>query len=303
MDRVAASNLDTYIKGKIIDNAVDKREQYTRIFYYGIVINNDDPKKANRIKVRIPFLDDNFYLNETEKSVGDDLLPWCMPVNRNFISTPENNSIVLVALMDPKTPYWGRIYMDSVTGLSEKDIFDSTRLVPEEDTYNNWTNAEAGQNIILKNKPSKANEFNVQNNVKYDMGIKGKGKNRVTLKEDSIEIYQNEKNNKKESMLIINEDIKMESSSNIQIISKKGGTKYHPLFDDPVYNYISEMNNMIRSIVMTMNSTPSLCNVNMAPNLPSPSAVQLITSLQQMFVKFNKLKQPGQGASKYIQIN
>src|SRR6185312_2009919 len=184
MDRIRASNVEDLIKGRMLDSAIDKREQYTRIFYYGHVINNSDPKNSNRIQVRIPFIDDNFYNGRT-KEEGDKLLPLCSAFSRNFISTPEQNSIVIVAVMDPKAPFWGRIYLDSITDLSATDIFDSQRLVPENKTYSNWENIELHHNIFLKSRPQESKEFNVKESIKYPMGIRGKGKNRVTLGKDS----------------------------------------------------------------------------------------------------------------------
>src|SRR5437764_451303 len=103
-ERIAQANLPDYLKSKLLDAAIDKREDYSRIFYHGIVINNNDPLNANRVKVRIPLIDDTIYVNKT-KDEGDLLLPWCIPANRNFVQTPENNSIVIVAIMDPKVPY------------------------------------------------------------------------------------------------------------------------------------------------------------------------------------------------------
>lgn len=303
MTRARIANVEEFIKGKIIDNAVDQREQYTRIFYYGIVVNNNDPSKSNRLKIRIPVLDDLFYLNKTNEE-GNEQLPWCSPISRNFICTPEQNTKVLVAVMDPKTPYWGRIYMDGITMKSKLDIFNKDRLTPESDTYEDWTNIEEHHNVILKNKPKNANEYNVADAVNYTMGIRGKGKNRVTLDKDNVSIYQNEGDTSKESLLTFTQNIKLEAADTMELLSKKGETNhYHPLFDKPVYDYINSMNSLIKDIIIVMNSTPSLCNINMAPNFPSPSAVKLIPTLAKLYVDFNKLKLPGQGASKKISIN
>jgi hypothetical protein len=302
MDRISTAGVDDWIKGKILDSAIDNKPQYTRIFYYGIVINNKDKKNSNRIKIRIPLIDDNIYNGRT-KEEGDNLLPWCSPISRNFIATPENNSIVLVAIMDPKLPLWGRIYFDSITDLSEKDIFDVNRLTPETNTYNNWENAQKHHNIILNSIPQKSNEYNTKDNVEYHMGIKGKGNNRVTLDEDNIIIYQNEGKGNNESLLSFTNNIKMEAGDKMELLSKLGGNHYHPVFDEPLYNYLSEINDLLKSIIIVQNSNPSLCNTNMLPNLPSPDAIKLVSKLSNMYIKFNKLKLPGNGASKQISIN
>lgn len=302
-DRIRTSNVEDWIKGKMLDAAVDQREHYTRIFYYGQVISNVDPKNSGRIKVRVPFLDDNLYKNKT-KDQGDDLLPWCSPVSRNFISQPENNSIVLIAVLDPKTPYWGRIYFDGIASMSAQSLFDSSRLIPETDTYNNWDNAEAQHNVYINTRPDQDNAYSTKNNINYLMGIKGKGKNKIVLDDKSIYLVQNENDNAKQSLMSFTENVKIQAADKLDLLSTKGNqTHYHPVFDQPLYDYLTEMNNMIKSIVTVMNTTPSLSSGNMTPNLPSPEAIQLIGKLANMYVKFNQFKLPGKGASKQININ
>lgn len=302
MDRVQASNVEDFIKSRILDSAIDKREQSTRIFYYGHVINNNDPKNSNRIQIRIPFLDDNIYNGRT-KEEGDKLLPWCSPFSRNFISTPENNTIVIIALMDPKVPQWGRIYLDNITDMSATDIFSSERLTPENKTYNNWENIELHHNVFLKSKPLQPKEYNVRENIKYSIGIKGKGKNKIVFNENSTDIFQNEKQGNKESLLQFTQNIKMEAGDEMFLLSKQGGNHYHPVFDKPLYDYLASMNDMLRQIVTVQNSFPSYCNINLLPNLPSKEAKQLVGKLSSMYSKFAKLKNPGVGASKKITIN
>lgn len=303
-ERIRVSNIEDYLKSRILDSAVDRKEDYTRIFYYGIVINNEDKKNCNRIQVRIPVIDDKFYLDKDKsKEENDKNLPWCSPMNRNFVATPENNSMVLVALLDPKIPYWGRMYFDAITDLNEKEkMFDPKRLVPEEKTYNNWENLEKTHNINMKMKPKKENEYNSKEKVEYLMGIRGKGKNRVTLEKDKVEIYQNEKETE-QSMLKFTKDIKMEAYDIMELLSVKGNkTHYHPLFDTPVYNFMQEQNNLMKSIITVLNTVPSLAP-NGSPDLPSPEAMQLLQPLTQLYANFAKLRQPGVGASKQIFIN
>lgn len=298
--RLQTADLDDYMKGKILDKALDNSQLSTRIFHFGIVIDNKDPQNINRIKVRIPLLDDKFYLNRTNDQ-GNELLPWSLPISRNLISTPENNSIIICAIFEPKNPDVGRMYFDSITNLSRTDILNIDRMIPESATYNNWDNIEQALNIRIKSKPKNSNEYNSKENVKYDIAIRGKGNNLLKFTKDSIELYQNKSS--KESKLIINENIILEASDTLELLSKKGGKKYHPVFDKPLYDYLNEMNNMIKSIVITLNSQPSLNNQNLFPNLPSPSAVKLIPSLSKMYASFSKLKMPGNGASKQININ
>ncbi len=300
--RLQTANTEDYIKGKLLGNAVDKTEDFSRVFYYGIVINNSDPKNANRIQVRIPIVDDRYYISDPQ-DLGNTKLPWCMPFNRNFISTPEHNSIVVVAFLDPRLPYFGRMYFDAMTDLNANDIFDYRRLVPEAATLSNWVNAEDHSGINIKSKPPDANAYNTRSNIQYGIGIRGKGKNRFKLTDTSVEIYQNEKDTDKESFLKLTSDVYMEAGTNMDLFSKKGGTKYHPVFDQPLYDYLLTMNEMLKAIIKTMATKPSINSINLTPNLPSPDTLELIAKLQNMYNGFNKLKIPGNGASKYLRIN
>jgi len=301
-DRIRTSNIDDFIKSRILDYAVDRKENNSRVFYYGQVINNTDPKNANRIQVRIPQLDDTFYLNRT-KAAGDKVLPWCSPISRNLLAIPENNSIVAVALLDPSTPYWGRIFLDSFTDLNDKDIFDSSRLNPETATYNNWDNVENIHNIIMKNRPKNDNDYNSSNNVDYSLGIKGKGNNKVLLGSDNVYIVQNEGVSGKQSMLTFTNNVNLTAANTLELLSSQGNsTHYHPVFDKPLFDYISKMNSLIKSIITLLNGVPALMS-NGSPCVPSPDAVSLIPSLTDMYAAFNSLKIAGNGASAKISIN
>lgn len=301
-DRVRTSNIEDYIKGKILDYAMDNSESNSRVFYYGIVINNNDPKNANRIQVRIPLLDDHYYLNRT-KTDGDKVLPWCNPISRNMLSTPENNSIVGIALFDPATPYWGRMFIDGFTDLNEKNIFDSSRLTPEINTYNNWNNVENVHNVIMKNRPKNDNDYNSSTNVNYPVGIKGKGNNKILLDDTSVYIVQNENVSGKQSMLKFTDSVNLTAANVLELLSSTGNrTHYHPVFHKPLYDQLSLMNNMIKSIVTMLNGTPAL-QANGSPCVPSPDAVNLITNLAEMYNGFNQMKIDGNGASAKIFIN
>ena len=300
-DRIQKSDINEYFDSELINRIFDENKNYTRVFYPGIVINNNDPKNSNRIQVRIPFIDDTYYLNVSQTD-GNKLLPWCSPISRNFISTPEQNSIIIVGLFDPITPYWGRMYFDGITDLNNKDLFDYTRLTPEINTYNNWNNIQLAQNMNIKSIPKNANQYNTNNNVKYKIGLRGKGNNRITLDNNSISIYQNE-NTSNQSMLEFTNNIDINAANNINITSKIGNnTNYHPVFDQPLYNFLSLQNNLIKSIIQTLISVPALQS-NTVPCIPSPEATALMTPLLNLYEQFNKLKLPGSGASKQIFIN
>ena len=301
LDRIRGADLEDFVAGKLMNQALFERYDTSKVFYFGQVINNVDPLNSNRIQLRIPGLDDSLYLGG--KSDGDSKLPWCLPFNRNFISTPENNSIVLVALFDPKNPYFGRIYFDGVSISSNINIFDKSRLTPETDTYNNWDNAEVIQNIRLKSKPNPANSYNTSENVQYSMGIKGKGNNRITLDETSTSLYQNEGSGN-QSLLKLTDSAVLQVAKTIDIISDQGTpTHYHPVFDQPLYKYLNEMNSIIRAIITVLGSNSAITTFPSQPTLPSPSALNLINNFSNMLVKYNDLIQPANGASKQISIN
>jgi len=300
--RLVTSNIEDFINSKLVNSALAEDDKLTRIFYHAIVMNNVDPKNCNRVQVRIPLIDDRYYFNNT-KAAGDAALPWCLPFSRNFIGTPENNSVIVVALMDPTLPFLGRIFFDSQTDLNATDIFDSTRTVPETATYNNWANAQSSLSMVLRSLPPNTKDYATGNNVVYRMGIRGKGQNRIEMDDVSTVIYQNEKVQGKESFLQMTDQVYMEAATTMQLFSKQGGTHYHPVFDTPLYNYLSEMNNMFKEIIKTMSTKPSINSMNLTPNLPSPDTPALIIKLQNMYNKFNVLKQPGNGASQYLSIN
>ncbi len=301
MDRIRASNTEDFIQSQMLNAALDQEDVNSRIFYFGTVINNQDPMNANRVQVRIPGVDEIYYISN-DTPAGNTQLPWCSPINRNFISTPENNTIVMVAIFDPKVPFWGRMYFDCITSMSTTEIFDYTRLTPESNTYNNWGNAQLAYNVSINGAPNPQNLYGVGNNVIYPAGIRGKGANRITLDSTFTAIYQNE-GTSSQSMLQFTDSILMHASKEIEIISDAGNSNhYHPVFDSPLYDFIEEQNSTIKAIITVMNSVPSLASSGIQ-NVASPDAVNLLTNITQLYLKFNQLKQPGQGASDQISIN
>ncbi len=301
LDRIRAADINDFINGKIANDALTEKNESTKVFYFGQVINNVDPLNSNRVQIRIPGVDNSLYLSS--KSDGDKKLPWCAPLSRNFISTPENNSIVLVALFDPKNSFFGRMYFDAIPSLSPVDIFDKSRLVPETDTYNNWNNSEVNQNFRFGMKPSPINSYNTSENVKYPIGIRGKGNNRVHLDKTSVSIYQNE-GTSTQSLLKLTDSVVLHSSKKIDIISDAGTkTFYHPVFDQPLYKYLNEVNSIIRSIITVIGSSVAITTYPTLPTLPSPSALSLSSNLSTLLLKYNDFIQPAHGASDQISIN
>ena len=85
-NRTANTNPKELLTTKILDKV---REGYTNLphFHFGQVIASSDPMNANRLKVRIPLIDDIFYTDDNgvvQDGIGDDDLPWSVPSNNRL---------------------------------------------------------------------------------------------------------------------------------------------------------------------------------------------------------------------------
>jgi hypothetical protein len=296
MNRIAASNFEDALRSKVVNDTINSENEHSRIFWFAQVIDNKDPKNLNRIKVRIPVIDEVKYVG-VEKEKGDANLPWCLPTSHRFLNTPEVNSIVIVAILDPKTPYYGRIYFDTITDLTDTDIFE--RLEPEK-TLSDFSQVEKALNIEIFGKP-KDKAFNGKDNIKYPIGLRGKGKNKFMLDKDSSLWVQNEGDKDNESHIKLEKSLMdFDAADKIDILSKKGNkTKYNPLFHSTMYTYLSDVNKMIQKIVILLNTQPALAKCG--PCMASPNAPTLMSDLIQLNGKLQKLKQ--EGHSKKIRIN
>lgn len=298
-NRIKKSNPDDLLKSNLLQSLTTNPEVSEQNIIFGVVVKNIDPLNANRIKIRIPVMDDKHFEN-VDYETGVNNLPWCLPFNRNFISTPEINSIVAVELMNIKTPSVGRIFIDCLTELSDTGLFDMERLREEYVTYMNFDNLESATNLRAQRNEQDL-ESNESEKVVYEIGIRGKGKNKFLFTKNETQIIQNENN--KESKFIMNESILIETSNEMKLRSKKGGTEYHPVFHKPLYDYINDLNGLVKTIVMILNTVPSLSSLSGVPNSPSPSANQLISKLVSLYKHFAQLKIDGNGHSKYIWVN
>lgn len=294
--KIGSANYKDNLNAKLLSFLTNNTTEYTRMFYFGQVIINDDPNNLNRIKVRIPLIDDIFY-KDVDKTTGNNSLPWCLPTSTHFISTPDANAIVVVILSDPKTPFFGRIYLDTITDLSTTDLFE--KLTPEDKSLSNWLNAEKSLDINIP-KPVNTKDPNVINNPKYKMGIRGKGKNKIELDQTNINIVQNYNDKNNESSINLNNNINVHAADVIEVTSKKGKNKnYHPVFDETLWTYLQAQTKMIQKIVTLLNTVPATSPTG--PCSASPTATQLITELTSMKAAFQKLKTTG--ASEKISIN
>jgi hypothetical protein len=295
VNRITGSNYEDSLKAKIVNDTIYTEGLHTRIFHFGQVINNIDPQNLNRIKIRIPIIDDVFYVNKT-KDEGDASLPWSLPISHRFIDIPENNSIIVVGIIDPKTPYYGRLYIDTITELSETDIFN--RTTPESNSLSTWTNVEKAFKINLNNKPQNPTTYDVKNNTDYRIGIRGKGKNKFELLQTSSIWTQNE-GTSDFSYINLSNNIDIQSSDIINILSTKGyATHYRPVFDTPLYDYLQSTFLMLEKIITVLTTIPAISPTGKC--VPGPSAHSLIPSLQSLAKDFIKLKQIGNSLKIFI---
>jgi len=182
-NRTANTNPKDLLTTKLLDKI---REGYSNLptFHFGQVIMSSDPQNANRLKVRVPLIDDIFYYDTNgvlQDGIGDDELPWCISSNNRFINTPENGSVVLVGFFLTDTPYNGRFWISAIEELSGTDLFDSKSLV-EETTSKAWQNAEDNIEIEFNSSPELRGRKAIKSKSKtthYPVGIRGKDNNKL----------------------------------------------------------------------------------------------------------------------------
>lgn len=295
------------VKTKVSDLTVGHKEgTVTRTFFIGQVIDSSDPKNANRIRVRIPLLDDPFYIDDNGKlteDLGHDKLPFCIAAHGRMVDTPENGSVVLVALLDPQQPFMGRIWLSVVEDLSSIDLFDPARLV--EETDNAWKNAETALNVKYNNTPgenSRPTLKNKERKLRDKVGIRGKDKNKLLLEKGKTTLIQNEGVNKKETKIELTEEMKLLSQS-FQMLSSNSNKKMHPMFGEPNYKWQDSLMSLLNQIVTLLNTSPGTTTYPGSPVSPSASAASIQASYQKLKLDFTKLKQKNEGMSGNIEVN
>ena len=86
----------------------------------------------------------------------------------------------------------------------------------------------------------------------------------------------------------------------MNLLSTQGTSqKYHPVFDEELFDYLSEMNNVIKKIIISLNTIPAISPVG--PCFPSPQLKALKIEVQKLGLSFSKFK--SNGSSKKIKIN
>jgi len=294
-------------KGKLrsflVDGMASGTDNSSFPFFLGQVMNSIDPENVNRIQVRIPIIDDIFYINDDGVKVDDESydseLPWCMPSDNHFINTPENNSVVLVALFNRNTPYNGRVWITAFEELSNKNLFDVSKLKKESF---DWENAENTIETAFDNSPGlRGREAWKQRSydINYKVGIKGKDKNKLLLDQGKSILIQNE-GTSDESKIELTSDMNMKAK-NFTLLSSQSNEKFEPPFAKPLYDHLEEIEDLIEQILRTLIISPGMAG--QVPVVANPTFNTNLTSLMQLKVKLAQLKQPGKGKSAFIKIN
>jgi len=87
-------------------NTDSRKRLETTIFYYGLVVSNNDKVEANRIKVRIKGIDDSIASNE---------LSFAFPMIQKYLNIiPKVGETVLIFIPDIKNPFIDRLYIGPI---------------------------------------------------------------------------------------------------------------------------------------------------------------------------------------------
>jgi hypothetical protein len=306
-NRITGSRVKDVLKTKITDLTIGHENAgQGRTFYFGQVIDSKDPSNANRLRIRIPLLDDSFYMDDSGKLTDDqghNNLPWSISAHGRMIDTPENNSVVLVALMDAANPFFGRIWFSAVPEMSATDIFDKARLKDEQDS-GAWGNMEKSTNVKYGNTPTVNNRPALKGksrSINYPVGIRGKDKNKLLLDTAKITLVQNEGVNQKETLIEMTDNLKV-MSQQLTIISNNSSKRLHPVLGDPLFKFMQSQLDLLNQIVTLLNSSPGIGNYG-APVAPAPDAPAIQAAYKKLSLDFQTLKLEGEGQCKNIIIS
>jgi len=305
-NRITASRPKDNAKARLTDTILgDRSAAPPRVFHYGQVIDSKDPKNANRLRIRIPLIDDGLYTNDSgvvEDSIGDDKLPWALASNGRGVDTPENGTVVVVALFEPLNPQAGRIWITAVPEMSDKDIFDKDRLL-DELNQNKWKNAESAVGVKFNSSPELRNRPSIPSKsrvVNYPTGIRGKDKNKLLFDKATTTLVQNEGDQTNESKVVLTEKMFL-GAKTFEVIANQSTQKQTPVFADPLFQYLSQLENIIDQTIIVLNTMPSLWMASV-PNTPNPQMGTILGQWQQVKLKLQQIKIIGNGHSKYITI-
>jgi hypothetical protein len=303
--KIRQANPKELIQTAIIDQYTDRNSTTTPVFNFGQVINVKDNLDSNRIKIRIPLLDNSLYYDNNGKlqdTLGDDKLPWCVSALGRYVETPEINSTVLVALLDPSLPFSGRIWFPVSSPNSGSGLFNS--LGAEIQGNDSWSLLEKKLGIIKGEFPNEnGNQFQQkQSTINFKIGIRGKSNNKLLFDEKSTLLIQDE-GKETESKLTLSSLVELKGK-NLDILSTNSSKTQRPAFADPLFDYLSQVQEILISITTLLLAPGTL--ILPIPGMvlgPNPMDTEIITNVQQALQTLTNLKIPGNGKSEYIKIN
>ncbi len=312
--RIQQSNLKDLVKTRLTEVITKESSTSTgAIFYLGQVISNADPLKGNRLKIRLPLIDDIYYRDDKgndDQSAGDANIPWCLPSNTRFIETPENGSVVLVALFDVDNPYLGRIWFNSISDETLKAIFEPESLEGEKVDDVAWTNAEKFSGVKYNFNPATNNRKRMKSNTRvtnFQVGIRGKNKNHLLFDEAKTTLIQN-KGEDTESVLELTDKFSGRAKTLELLSTNTPKRKENPVFAKSYFEYQTTLIGILQNVVNLLNTVPALSPgapvlVPSTPITPNPAFANIVAQITKLKTKLEKLKSPGEGASQYLEIN
>lgn len=293
MDKLANFN----IKGKILEKLVtpEKNNSTNDIIMPGVVVSNYDPQNNKRIKVRIPIVDDHYFVNNKD---GIDDLPWCLPINKRFVDVPDEKTTVLIITFNVGNSKKCRLYLDVFDIIDNIDIFEPEKLIIDKE--NNWEDAEKqiGREYQTGNDLEK---YKYKNNKKEKrVGIKGKFKNDIILDEKEIILHQNKGENN-ESNLILGEKFKVNAYKELELLSKKSNKKKKPIFAEDFLDLFKSTIDLLSAIEKILTTSPSTSTAPGTLSAANPASSVITTSLQSLKLQYENFKI--KGISENILIN
>lgn len=166
-------------KNKSVFNGKSNANVINSSFYYGIVVDVDDPFDMGHIKVRIRGIDDQ--TNTVDLPNTFPLLP------KFFSSKPKINEVVLVFTQENDNPYVDRFYLGPL--ISQPQLSEFSDLT----SAKNGLDSGAGLPLPA---PSKIPESKGVYNVGEDIVVRGRENADIALKKDEILIRTGAANKK-----------------------------------------------------------------------------------------------------------
>lgn len=306
INRLTASRPEEFAKSRLTDTMLgDRSSSPARVFHYAQVISSDDPKNANRLKLRIPLIDDGFYTDDNgvlKDKIGDSKLPWAISSNGRSIDTPENGTVVVVALFDPMNPVGGRIWINAVPELDSKDLFDKSRL-KDELSKDEWKNAEEVAGVLFNSSPDvRDRDAFVSKNrkINYKVGMRGKDKNKLLFEKSKTTLIQNEGSQLNQSKVELTDKMFL-GAKEFEIIANASVMKHTPIFAKPMFQYLSQLEGVLDSTLIILSTIPSLW-LGAIPNVPNPGMAAVMAQWAAAKIKLQSIKVKGVGHSNYITI-